>query len=610
MGPKTVMNVEIRVGVRASLRPRGQRGQVLLMYLIFLLPMTMMLLSVYNVGMLVSEKTKVQNAADNAAYSAAVWEARYMNLTAYINRAMVANIDTLATFVGLWSSLDAWDGFLGLAQRVLDAFFGAGEALNAIHVPMHLANKGLSKAVGGSSENKALGYYIEMYNKILSYAQQALYFLNQAGRPSIIQSIAHGVDGELEYSTYSEILNAMSLDSVHRWSPTDSSNGWSGEDDNKGLRLTAERSLNELSRGESLRDADNFLPEPLRDLMNIFNSVPCWCPPWFDDRCFGLQIGPNGYNAPCFDHVTGSTSCSGDENNSPSDDKTTIIRNDKLYQHDHSGLAATLLCIDLSLGHHSDDAFNLPNSPSLDVPHVVDDDNGDPHVQFFSDNGLSCTALGVSGGSIPGGNPFGSLSQASQSCGAGGGGSTAVTCDQLADMVNRGYSPSVNPFDPQSVADGQAYTQANQQCAGGASNVTLPCSAVQNMMEGAIGGLQSQLGGLGGMGTPCVTSYEWETKMNEVNVTTYKEDQDVLDGRRIEGPTVFVYLRKQSGHLPLFRGLGLTDPYDVEAYAFAKVYYTQRPGGAGNPKKETFFNPFWAARLERPRPLGLNFLLH
>ncbi len=77
-GPST----KIPAGPRRSLVANRQSGQIILMYLFFLLPMTMIVLSVFNVGNIVAEKMKVQNAADNAAYSAAVWEARYMNLMA------------------------------------------------------------------------------------------------------------------------------------------------------------------------------------------------------------------------------------------------------------------------------------------------------------------------------------------------------------------------------------------------------------------------------------------------------------------------------------------------------------------------------------------------
>jgi hypothetical protein len=208
-------------------RKTGEHGQVLLLYLIFLIPMAMVLFSVWNVGMAVGEKTKVQNAADNAAYSAAVWEARYMNLTAYTNRAMVANYDTVATFVALWSSLDAWDGFIQLARRILDAFFGLGEVLAPIHEAFHQANEIVgTQVVGGSDQQQRLGFYLESYNRILSHSEEALYFLNQGGRQSIVSEIAHGVDSRIQASTYAEFFNGLSLDVRRRWSPTDANSGW------------------------------------------------------------------------------------------------------------------------------------------------------------------------------------------------------------------------------------------------------------------------------------------------------------------------------------------------------------------------------------------------
>ena len=54
------------------------------------------------------------------------------------------------------------------------------------------------------------------------------------------------------------------------------------------------------------------------------------------------------------------------------------------------------------------------------------------------------------------------------------------------------------------------------------------------------------------VGNPCATVYEWGDKLEDVKVTTYRGDDDVQDGRRIEGPTVFVYFRKKASVLPLF----------------------------------------------------------
>ncbi|MCX8003916.1 MAG: pilus assembly protein TadG-related protein [Burkholderiaceae bacterium] len=58
---------------------------------------------VYNVGQLTTEKQKVINAADAAALSGALVQARVLNFTAYTNRAMVANEVFLAQTISIAS---------------------------------------------------------------------------------------------------------------------------------------------------------------------------------------------------------------------------------------------------------------------------------------------------------------------------------------------------------------------------------------------------------------------------------------------------------------------------------------------------------------------------
>ena len=557
-------------GPRRSLRPHGQGGQILLMYLIFLLPMTMVLLSVFNVGMTVSEKMKVQNAADNAAYSAATWEARYMNLSAYITRAMVANLDTVAALDAIWSTLDATDGFLQLARRILDAFFGIGEVLAVPHEIVHLANNGMHQVIGGGKKNYRAGYFLEgiVNNTLYSNAQQLLYVLNQVGRQNVIQEIAHGVDGNTEYFLPAEAYNALELSRRRQWQGTDETNGY---------RLTTERSLNQLSNGGSFRDAENFLPGPLRTIHDIVNAIPC----------FGINIGPHGYDGPGFNHETGGSNIS---------DEVTIVQNDKLYQRDHNGVSVKFDCIvefSFGVGHMSDDAFNLPQQAGLDVPHIADDEHD--HSDWIDDN-VECSSVGGAlSTNFGSGSQFQQLSQLNDLC-------------QHADptrtrfenpLLGREVNTSTDPDHPS----------------------WMTCSAVQSQMQDATDNLVSGAG-MTSSSNPCATIYEWNTPLKDVKLTTYVQDDSVVDGRRIEGPTLFVYLRKPFGKLPVFRGLGLGNNRNIEAYSFAKVYYTQRVGNIdgtqadgqlGNPmvsNKETAFNPFWAARLERPRPLGLNVLLH
>lgn len=96
-------------GRRAARRRRGiasaQAGQILLATVFLLLLTAAFLMFVVNTGQSVVEKTRLNNAADAAAYSAAVIEARALNYDAHLNRAMVANEIVIAQHVSVASWL-------------------------------------------------------------------------------------------------------------------------------------------------------------------------------------------------------------------------------------------------------------------------------------------------------------------------------------------------------------------------------------------------------------------------------------------------------------------------------------------------------------------------
>ena len=70
---------------------RDEQGQALPFFTVFSLIMAMTFIINYNIGQTVSEKMRAQNIADSAAYTASVWQARYLNFCAYTRRAIVAN---------------------------------------------------------------------------------------------------------------------------------------------------------------------------------------------------------------------------------------------------------------------------------------------------------------------------------------------------------------------------------------------------------------------------------------------------------------------------------------------------------------------------------------
>ncbi|CAN5329948.1 hypothetical protein BH10PSE17_BH10PSE17_01520 [soil metagenome] len=105
---------ETRLRPKSSLirgsRPwgRAMQGQVLPLGLFFIFATAAVMLLMVSSGQLVKEKLRVTSAADAAAWSAGVVQARALNFTAYANRAIVANQVAIAQAV----SLASWVGYL------------------------------------------------------------------------------------------------------------------------------------------------------------------------------------------------------------------------------------------------------------------------------------------------------------------------------------------------------------------------------------------------------------------------------------------------------------------------------------------------------------------
>jgi hypothetical protein len=87
---------------------KDEGGQILVFTALAGLVLVMMTATVFNIGMVVGEKMKVQNAADAAAYTQAVQEARVLNLIAYFNRAVISHMVTVAFCTALYSVEDFW----------------------------------------------------------------------------------------------------------------------------------------------------------------------------------------------------------------------------------------------------------------------------------------------------------------------------------------------------------------------------------------------------------------------------------------------------------------------------------------------------------------------
>ncbi len=96
--------------------PQRQRGQSMVFVVLTLAVVLASGLLLFNSGMLATKKMQVQNAADAAAYSIALLEARDLNFMAYTNRALVANEVGIGQMVGLVS----WAYYMESVPKFLD----------------------------------------------------------------------------------------------------------------------------------------------------------------------------------------------------------------------------------------------------------------------------------------------------------------------------------------------------------------------------------------------------------------------------------------------------------------------------------------------------------
>tara|TARA_R110002072_G_scaffold32211_5_gene98610 strand:+ start:2094 stop:4115 length:2022 start_codon:yes stop_codon:yes gene_type:complete len=88
---------------KTNLSLNKQRGQAAVFVILFSAILLVAAFSLFKTGKITTNKMQLQNAADAAAYSMSVVEARDLNFASYMNRAIVANEVGIAQFVGLAS---------------------------------------------------------------------------------------------------------------------------------------------------------------------------------------------------------------------------------------------------------------------------------------------------------------------------------------------------------------------------------------------------------------------------------------------------------------------------------------------------------------------------
>lgn len=186
-----------RERIAHRLRPvlHAQRGQVLMATVALLLISAGLLYYMVNTGQAVTEKMRVTNAADAAAYSAGVVEARALNHNAYLNRAMVANEIAIAQMV----SLGSWTRYFANAVDEVPAsatemgvmLFPSLEAARIVAI--FGATKFVLEYFTGTSANEYADYVLQYGIGPFITAHDAVVHLMAAAQGLVQANLAAGI---------------------------------------------------------------------------------------------------------------------------------------------------------------------------------------------------------------------------------------------------------------------------------------------------------------------------------------------------------------------------------------------------------------------------------
>lgn len=153
------------VPVKRPISKLKQRGQALVASIFFATVASMGLILMYNTSQAVTEKTRLVNAADAAAYSGGVYVARQLNYMAYTNRAMIAN----HVAVGHLVSYMSWLRYLDDATYKIAAYTRLIPKVNVATSVVARAVRNVKK--GSEKVARILVKIVRRFNYLLAGSQ-------------------------------------------------------------------------------------------------------------------------------------------------------------------------------------------------------------------------------------------------------------------------------------------------------------------------------------------------------------------------------------------------------------------------------------------------------
>ena len=218
-----------------------QRGQVFPLGLALLLFGVLGVFVLFNTGQVATDKMKLANTADAAAYSGVLWQARALNYQAYSNRAMIANQVSIAQAV----TLQSWAAYGAVASENIATVVKPVPVLNVIASGLETGLSVVEKVL--TPVTKAIVSVVDVVNRGLSVAQEAMFVSTFVATPDVIEAVVRKTDERFDFNTGFSGLGITS--NLNQW------NGFTkryGSDDEAAMDQRA--SLVNQSRDEFTRE--------------------------------------------------------------------------------------------------------------------------------------------------------------------------------------------------------------------------------------------------------------------------------------------------------------------------------------------------------------------
>ncbi|MBX2880540.1 MAG: Tad domain-containing protein [Granulosicoccus sp.] len=177
-----------------------QKGQILPLGLAMLVLAMLGAFAVYNTGRFATDKMRLANVADAAAYSGALWQARALNFQAYSNRAMVANQVAIGQIV----SLRSWAAYGAITSENIANVLKGIPVLNGLAAGLEAGLAAFEAVV--KSVATVLVPTIDAVNRALSVSQNIMYFGTFQAIPDVVNAVVDHSDSRFSAdSAYSAI---------------------------------------------------------------------------------------------------------------------------------------------------------------------------------------------------------------------------------------------------------------------------------------------------------------------------------------------------------------------------------------------------------------------